>query len=348
MKKIQNYLKLLYIQSGVTLTVNDIEDVFASYNSNNIIMIYTKLMKLRQTDYNLYLNCLSAILLIAHFNLKESIGFYRAMDEALDELTDEEYQSLEEAREHDEKFISAKKTLFYYINTATDLKDLDETLYKNKCLDLICLLIPYHINHTFEESYEFNCYNLFVTSEILVELARYIPHQVFNNIAYTGIDYAIEEDPESLIYIVRTSYELTKSIEAAKEVHKLLLDLFNKHNSIDEFASYIFDFIWSIYKNCKLQEDSYQIDEKSEQFIIDFEDNPNYHLKLCLELLSDIEHTKLFEMFLDDGFEEYIQDPDAAEETSEKALLLEEFLDNLYKQKKEETNKFIRKLIPQK
>ena len=328
MKEIQDYLAQIYLKAGITITIDEDEaEINADFSSNTIEKIVNFLIELRNTDYQKYLSCLSILIFYNYADLNADASFIKTSLE----------ESIIKNNEKDQT-IKDREKLIDYIVECKNIEDFDTTLAKNNDLDLLYIFFEYHITATFESSFEELCYIIMMDIESMPLYCKYVKPEIIEETFQSAISYTIEHDPHEVLSTVESFYILSESIESSYELHKYIINRFLKNNYTEQLSVYVKDILWCAYIRCKYQEDDESITEEMEDFIHNYETNPEFRHKEYFNIILKPDTSTTLKLYLE--FND-IDCPTNKELDSKKL--------NALSQKMEiETTEFVRKLIPKK
>lgn len=329
MKEIQEFLAKIYLKAGIHISLDEDGEILTDFDKNILHNIFQLLMELREKNYKQYLSCLSVLIFHGYSCLEaDSEYIEKTMDSNEGKIPNEE----------NEERVNDRNALIEYIENSKSIEDLDSTLEQNNELNLITLLLEWHVGDVFECSYEYICYDIMMDIEPMPLFYKLVSPQIIQETFKNAVDYATKHDPSEILNLIESFYLLSDSTDSAYDLHKYIINCFLNGNHIEQLAIYIKDILWSAYIRCKYQEDDENVSDEIESYIYNYENNSNFRQQECFNLISKPDTSNTLKLFLDFNKLDYAPTKD----------LDSKRLNIFSKEMTAETNKFVRKLIPPK
>lgn len=341
MEKIHEYLKSLYLKCGVSFFLEDGE-LKTNYDDETEKDVNDSILALKNGNYDLFLRILATLIVCNYIHL---LDFYEELtededdDESLDNPDfddtetwesndDEEYVSFMEFTELLEKVLE-------YIKNAQDIHDLVKATSENGDLeDFLELLLDFHLNLTFENTYPQICSMVIADNDQIAIYRKFLSADTINQIFMVGFDYLVKKKPDELLYTIESFYLFSKDIDGSYAFHAHLVDELLKNGLLDNLTVYISEILWDTYTSYKEQEANDNLSSEAREYMANYETDLAFRERECRNLIFNPYESNVLRLYLE--FNELEPYPEIADI---------EDIETLVKKRNEEIADFIRKLV---
>ena len=275
MDKINSYLLILFLTSGIKVVLKE-EDIAHVEDTELIDKVYEKLMDLRKSDNQLYLECLSILVLYSYSFINTSLCF-----------------STDHHKKKDEN------KLLGYINNSDNTKHFDKELWIDGELGLIKQLLNAYLGLMIECDYGEACFRMWSSVDLMSLYEKYAKTEILGETFNHFIDYSLTEDQEVLVETVEETYEYNKSVEVAYKLHQKIMEKLIRSKDLYAAKEYINHMLWITYVRGIVASISNESSSQLDSFVRGYEYNLDYIEEVSEDLLGDTDYIpEIFDLFV--------------------------------------------------
>lgn len=340
MKEVLEYLKTLYLKAGVKFFIEEV-DTKLEYTEDTENIVISSVLSLIETDYTFFLKVLSTLIAFNYNGIKD---FYDELTAGDDEETiappfeDEESNNAEdedpEAQIIIDDLIEDLDKILSYIEDASCIEELYKKLQESGDLVMfIGTLLDFNANLVFENTYEQICSNLVADSDKLKEYQKFISNNDLSKIFMIGFAYLLNKRPNELLYTLESFFLCTNDMAMAYESHAQIVQSLLRKGLYDHLTTYIAEILWETYTSYKGQEYNDNVSAEAREYVENYEMDAAFRERECQNLIFNPQQSTVLRLYLE--FNDL--EPYPSEDLKDAEVL--------FQKRKDETTKFIRKLI---
>jgi len=279
--KIADYLMEIYSSARTKLIDGVI--VYDENDNQYIDLILEKLMKLREENYDFYLDCISLLIFQA--------DYYHSTIRLLENIEDQE----EEINE--EEMLSEIRYLIELIEESPNIIYFDNQLAEDN-FEALRDIISFYGEFLIEEAEEFSYFDLYYDLTACEIYTKFIRPEILQETFTEAIRFGIEEYCEGLVDMLSLLYENSEETDKSYELHQYIMQSYNTPKYSECIAEYLNEILWNTYAGGIILKNNGDESVENDAYIMSYENEPSFIFRKCQELINSKEIPEVFDLFL--------------------------------------------------